>query len=74
VRTTQIPIEDVSNLLKEWINLGQHNAAQGLIESLEPLLGEKRLWAIVSEAELTESMRDFLNYHNHGKLGGLKND
>jgi hypothetical protein len=29
VRTSQLSTEDVSNLLKDWLILGQHNAAKG---------------------------------------------
>jgi hypothetical protein len=63
VRSSQLPIIEVEALLRHWLALGQHNAAQRLIGSLEPLLGERKFWKIVAEVPLSEPMRDFLNYH-----------
>jgi len=68
VRSSQLSLQEVSSLLRHWLLLGQHNAAQRLISDLEPLLGKERFWRIVQEAELSPAMREFLNYHSHGEL------
>lgn len=72
VRSSQIPISEVVELLEHWLSLGQHNAAQGLIEGLEPVLGEHRFWKVATQVELTPAMEDFLNYHGHGQLAKYK--
>jgi hypothetical protein len=68
VRRGQLPIPTVVDLLKGWLRLGQHNAADRLITYLVPVLGEERFWAIVAEVELSPAMADFLNYHSGGRL------
>lgn len=68
VRSSQIPIVEIESLLRHWLSLGQHNAAQRLISSFEPLLGKERFWSVVSDVPLSESMREFINYHSHGRL------
>ncbi len=72
LRSSQIPKGEVVALLEHWLSLGQHNAAQGLIEGLEPVLGERRFWQVAAQAELTLAMEDFLNYHGHGQLAKYK--
>jgi hypothetical protein len=68
VRSSQLPIEDVMQLLRAWLLLGKHNCSSGLIQGLIPVLGERRFWETAAKLELTEAMSDFLNYHSHGKL------
>lgn len=67
-RSSQLPIDDVLQLLKGWLLLGKHNCSLGLMEGLVPIVGERRFWTTVAKLELTPAMTDFLNYHSHGKL------
>ncbi|MDM0059001.1 hypothetical protein [Variovorax fucosicus] len=63
VRSSQLPPTQVELLLEEWLRAGQHNAAKGLIDSLEPVLGSTRFWKVVDATETSEGMRNFVNYH-----------
>ncbi|MYN00825.1 hypothetical protein GTP41_01805 [Pseudoduganella sp. DS3] len=72
VRSSQLPIEEVTRLLQHWLTSASHNCSQGLIEGLIPMLGEARFWDIAAQTELTPAMADFLNYHSHGKLDRYK--
>ena len=68
VRSSQLSVQECSSLLRYWLSLGQHNAAQALIKELEPALGKERFWKIVKDVELTPAMREFLNYYSRGEL------
>jgi hypothetical protein len=72
VRSSQLPIEEVTRLLQHWLTSASHNCGEGLIEGLVPMLGEARFWGIAAQTELTLAMADFLNYHSHGKLNHYK--
>lgn len=68
VQAAQLSGQENEHLLRHWLRLGQHNAAENLIQRMEPTLGEKRFWQIASEEKLSAAMRDFMNYHSHGRL------
>ena len=68
VQSSQLPIKESENLLRHWLIADQHNAAEQLIKRLEPVLGERKFWKIVSQEQLSPAMRDFLSYHSHGRL------
>jgi hypothetical protein len=68
VQSLQLPINEVESLLRYWLVEGNHNTAQQLIQRLSLVLGEKKFWKIASEEKLLPAMRDFLDYHGHGRL------
>ncbi len=67
-RSSQIPQQELAELLSNWLAQNKHNTVKLLIEEFEPLLGENRFWKIATECELSSAMVDFLNYHGKGKL------
>lgn len=73
VRSSQIPIDDVVQLLQYWLSQGKHNASKGLVEGLLPVLGEKRFWTTAAQMDLTPAMSDFLNYHGRRQLDRYRN-
>jgi hypothetical protein len=64
----QLPIKETKILFRYWLREGKHNTAQELIKQLVPMLGESTFWRIAAEEELPPAMKDFLNYHSHGRL------
>ena len=68
VRSSQLPINEVTRLIQHWLLSSSHNASRGLIEGLVPMIGEARFWTIAAESEVTPTMAEFLNYHGQGKL------
>lgn len=68
VRSSQLPIDEVTRLFQYWLLSSSHNACRGLIEGLVPMIGEARFWTIAAESEVTPIMAEFLNYHGQGKL------
>jgi hypothetical protein len=75
VRSSQLPIEEVTRLLQHWLLSSSHNASRGLVEGFVPMIGEARFWTIVAKLDVTPTMAEFLNYYGRGKLnqyrGGL---
>jgi len=67
-RSSQIPQQELAELLNDWLAQNKHNTVKVLIEEFEPLLGENRFWKIATECELSTTMVEFLNYHGKGKL------
>lgn len=68
VRSSQLPVDEVTRLLQHWLLSSSHNASRGLIEGFVPMLGEVRFWTIAAESEVTPTMAEFLNYHGQRKL------
>lgn len=68
VRSSQLPTDDVTRLLRHWLVSSSHNASRGLIEGFVPVLGEARFWMIAAESDVTPAMAEFLNYYGQGKL------
>jgi len=68
VRSSQLPADEVTRLLQHWLLSSSHNASRGLIEGLEPMMGEARFWTIAAKCEVTPTMAEFLNYYGRGKL------
>jgi hypothetical protein len=68
VRSSQLPIDEVTRLLQHWLRSSSHNASRGLIEGLVPMIGEARFWTIAAESDVTPTMAEFLNYYGQGKL------
>jgi len=69
VRSSQLPSRYIEMLLRQWLQAGQHNAAKGLIDSLEPVLGTVRFWKVVDATVLSEGMQNFIDYHRGGRHG-----
>jgi hypothetical protein len=68
VRSSQLPIDEVTRLLQHWLLSSSHNASRGLIEGLVPMIGEARFWTIAAKSNVTPTMAEFLNYYGRGKL------
>jgi hypothetical protein len=68
VRSSQLPADEVTRLLRHWLLSSSHNASRGLIEGLVPMIGEARFWTIAAESDVTPTMAEFLNYYGRGKL------
>lgn len=68
LQAAQLPRQENQQLFRHWLHTGHHNAAQELINRLQPLLGETTFWRITSQETLTAPMWDFLNYHGRGRL------
>ena len=73
VRSSQLPLDEVTGLLQRWLRSSSHNASRGLIEGLVPMMGEVRFWTIAAQVEVTPAMADFLNYYGRGKLDRAPN-
>jgi hypothetical protein len=61
--SSQLPNENASMLLKEWLAHGQVNSARSLVQTFGRLLGTRRFWKIVGESGLSEPMARMLEYH-----------
>lgn len=72
-KSSQIPQQELAELLNDWLVQNKHNTVKVLVEEFEPLLGENRFWKIVAKCELSTTMVEFLNYHGKGKLSLHKN-
>lgn len=68
VRSSQLPTDEVTQLLKHWLVSSSHNASRGLIEGLVPMMGEAEFWKITAQVEVAPTMAEFLNYYGAGKL------
>lgn len=68
VRSSQLPTDEVTQLLKHWLISSSHNASRGLIEGLVPMMGEAKFWKITAQVEVAPTMAEFLNYYSAGKL------
>lgn len=68
VRSSQLPTDEVTQLLKHWLVSSSHNASRGLIEGLVPMMGEAKFWKITAQVEVAPTMAEFLNYYSAGKL------
>lgn len=68
VRSSQLPTDEVTQLLKDWLVSSSHNASRGLIEGLVPMMGEAGFWKITAQVEVAPTMAEFLNYYGNGKL------
>lgn len=68
VRSSQLPTDEVTQLLKHWLVSSSHNASRGLVEGLVPMMGEARFWKITAQVEVAPTMAEFLNYNSAGKL------
>ncbi len=68
VQSLQLPVNAVEELLKHLLLLGKHNTSSEMIKRFVPVLGERKFWRVAAELELLPAMRDFLNYHSHGRL------
>ena len=68
VRSSQLPTDEVTQLLKHWLVSSSHNASRGLIEGLVPMMGEAAFWKITAQVEVAPAMAEFLNYYGAGKL------
>jgi hypothetical protein len=42
VRSSQLPTDEVTRLLQNWLLSSSHNAIRGLIEGFVPMIGESR--------------------------------
>lgn len=68
-KSSQLPVEQVLELLREWLGSGKVDAAKGLVEAIEPLIGEARFWTAARGARMTPQMRHMLEYQSRGLLG-----
>jgi len=68
LQAAQLPRHENEYLFRHWLRAGHHNAAQELIKRLLPVLGERKFWQIASQEKLSHTMREFMNYHSHGRL------
>jgi hypothetical protein len=68
LQASQLPKKELENTFRHWLREGHHNTAQELIKRFIPMLGEKKFWRIASQENISPAMRDFLNYHSHGRL------
>lgn len=68
VRSSQLPANEVTGLLKHWLLSSSHNASRGLIDGFVPMIGEAKFWTIAAGLEVTPAMADFLNYYGREKL------
>lgn len=73
VQASQLPREELDKIFRHWLREGHHNAAQELIKRFIPVLGERKFWRIASQENMSPAMRDFLNYHSHGRLDAESN-
>lgn len=71
-QSMQLSKAHIEELLRHWLRSGAHNAASQLITRMEPMLGERKFWRIVSEEPLSPGMRDFINYHSKGRLDAMQ--
>jgi len=68
LQAAQLPRQENEYLFRHWLRAGHHNTAQELIKRLLPVLGERKFWQIASQEQLSPIMREFMNYHSHGRL------
>jgi len=68
LQAAQLPRQENEYLFRHWLRTGHHNTAQELIKRFQPILGERKFWQIASHEKLSPTMRDFMNYHSHGRL------
>ncbi|POA31773.1 hypothetical protein C1884_09120 [Pseudomonas sp. GW460-R15] len=68
LQAAQLPRQENEYIFRYWLRTGNHNTAQELIKRLRPVLGERKFWRIASQEKLSPTMRDFMNYHGHGRL------
>jgi hypothetical protein len=68
VRSSQLPTNEVTRLLQDWLLSSSHNASRGLIEGFVPMIGEAKFWTIAAKSDVTPIMAEFLNYYGKGKL------
>ena len=68
VQASQLPRKELEKIFRHWLREGHHNTAQELIKRFVPILGERKFWRIASQENISPVMRDFLNYHSHGRL------
>jgi hypothetical protein len=71
-QSMQLSRAHIEELLRHWLRSGAHNAASQLIARMEPMLGERKFWRIVSEEPLSPGMRDFISYHSKGRLDAIQ--
>lgn len=71
-QSMQLSRAHIEELLRYWLRSGAHNAASQLIARMEPMLGERKFWRIVSEEPLSPGMRDFINYYSKGRLDAMQ--
>jgi hypothetical protein len=68
VQASHLPSKELEKIFRHCLREGHHNTAQELIKCSIPTLGEKKFWRIASQENISPAMRDFLNYHSHGRL------
>ncbi|WEF35167.1 hypothetical protein [Pseudoduganella chitinolytica] len=68
MRSSQLPLHQVVQLLQHWLLFSSHNCSRGLVAGFVPMIGEARFWTIAAKLDLNPTMADFLNYHGRGKL------
>ncbi|WP_338525244.1 hypothetical protein NUH87_06275 [Pseudomonas batumici] len=68
LQAAQLPRQENEYLFRHWLCTGHHNTAQELIKRLSPVLGETKFWQIAAQEKLSPTMREFMNYHSHGRL------
>lgn len=61
VRSSQLPFNEVTQLLQHWLLSSSHNASCGLIEGLVPMIGESRFWTIAAKTDVAPAMAELLN-------------